>query len=259
MHQRTTQTFALLALLASPAFAGPAIRTLEPGEGTIIRTAVLRSTAILLSADERLRSLAQPDAERWQVAFSEYGPEGETVPVVTITPSECGLTTNLLILTTKRVLPVTLQSAPCSLNELSDPAAPFDALVRFREPAASEVKAAPASPAPAAPVRFDASLAALVEHAARFKWVAKRGYRGPRPQLVTEDEHATYLVFPKGSFQVADLPLLFLVNEKGERELANFDVAGTTFIVRSRFNEAVLVAGGGKKRNQPHLLVRRIP
>ncbi len=245
--------------------AGPprdATRLLSWGEPALIETAVLRSTGILLNADERLRSVSQPDSERWQVELAEYGPEGETVPVLTVTPSECGLTTNLLVLTTKRVYPLALRSAGCDLEKGLDPLQAFDALVRFRYPDDERLKAAPAVIEPAKPreaVRLGAPLEQLMDHTSRFRCEPKKGYRGPKPVLVTEDEHSTYLVFPRGSWQTQDLPLFFLVNAKGERELANFEVEGTTFVVRSRFEEAVLVAGSAKARRQPYLRIRRIP
>lgn len=240
--------------------AGHAVKTVPFGEPAVIETAVLRSTGILLSADERLRGISQPDSERWQVEFAEYGPEGETVPVVTVTPSDCGLSTNLLLLTTKRVYSLHLRSAACSLDTAAAGELPFDDLVRFRYPEEERTRLVPQPPAPAKEaVAVGAPLETLVANASRFRWTAKNGYRGPKPKLVTEDEQATYLVFPAGSWRTQDLPLFFLVNDKGERELANFDVSGTTFLVRTRFEKAVLVAGGSPARKQPYLLLTRLP
>lgn len=139
-----------LAAAALPALATPgpaaaadtstppsATRILAFGEPAVIRTAVLRATAVILRPDEELRSITQPDGERWQVDWSAYGPDGATTPVVTVTPTDCGLTTNLLVLTTRRVYPLLFHAPPCELaaNDY-DPDLPFDALVRFRYPAA---------------------------------------------------------------------------------------------------------------------------
>ena len=240
--------------------AGHGIKTVPFGEAALIETAVLRATGILLSADERLRGISQPDTERWQVDFAEYGPEGETVPVVTVTPSECGLSTNLLLLTTKRVYSLNLHSAACTTGAGEAASLLFDDLVRFRYPEEELTRILPVPPAPAREVvHVGAPLETLVANASRFRWVAKNGYRGPKPTLVTEDEHSTYLVFPSGSWRTEDLPLFFLVNETGERELANFHVSGTTFLVRTRFEKAVLVAGGRQARKQPYLLLTRVP
>ena len=246
------------APLASP--AGHAIKTVPFGEPAVIETAVLRATGILLSADEQLRGISQPDTERWQVDFAEYGPEGETVPVVTITPSDCGLSTNLLLLTTRRVYALDLRSAACDLESAAAGTLPFDDLVRFRYPEEDLTRVVPLPPAPAKEVvSLGAPLETLLANASRFRWTPKHGYRGPIPKLVTEDDQATYLVFPAGSWRTQDLPLFFLVNERGERELANFDVSGTTFLVRTRFQRAVLVSGGGPAKKQPYLLLTRVP
>jgi type IV secretion system protein TrbG len=236
-------------------------RTLAFGEPALIETAVLRATGILLAADEHLRAISQPDSERWQVDSSEYGPEGAKVPVVTVTPSDCGLSTNLLLLTTRRVYALDLKSAPCDLDSVSSAEPSFDALVRFRYPQGELTRDLP--PPPPAPQRetvpVTVGIERIAENAARFTWQAKNGYRGPKPVLVTEDDHTTYLVFAKGSWRTQDLPLFFLVNEKGDRELTNFDVTGETFVIRTRFEKAVLVAGSSKARRQPYLLLSRKP
>lgn len=229
------------------------------GERLVVDTAVLRATAIVLSEDERLRSLTQPDSERWQVDFSEYGPDGATVPVVTVTPTDCGISTNLVVLTTRRVYAIVLASQPCDLASGLNPSPPFDAVVRFRYPEEETTRsvAQPPAPAPAEAVSLAAPLRDLLDEASRFTWEPHHGYRGPRPRLVTSDGASTFLVFPEASFRGRDLPLLFLVNEQGERELANFDVEGTTLVVRTTFQEAVLLAGGKAGRRQPHLVIRR--
>jgi type IV secretion system protein VirB9 len=254
----------LLAPGAARGTAAPppqgATRLLAFGEPAVVETAILRATGIVLHPDERLRSVTQPDSERWQVDFSEYGPEGAASPVVTVTPADCGVTTNLLLLTTKRIYPILLRSRPCDLTAASlDPQLPFDALVRFRYPEEELTRdfAQPPAPPAAEPVRLAAPLERLLAEAGRFTWRGRNGYRGPRPRLVTSDGASTYLVFPSGSFRGQDLPLFFLLNERGERELANFDVEGTTLVVRTTFDRAVLVAGGKSGRRQPHLLIRR--
>ncbi|HEX4956392.1 MAG TPA: TrbG/VirB9 family P-type conjugative transfer protein [Thermoanaerobaculia bacterium] len=247
-----------LALAGIPARATPTeSRTVLFGEDVTVKTAVLRATGIILNADERLRSVSQPDGERWQVAWSEYGPEGGTVPVLTVTPSDCGISTNLLVLTTQRIYPIRLESSPCDRSgKAIDPQASFDALVRYRFPDEELVKVVPQPPAEPR-VGFDSSVESILAASSRYRWRTQHGWRGPQPSLVTDDGKATYLVFPEGAFAGRDLPLLFLIGEDGERELVTYDVVGTTFRVHGLFTEAVLVAGKPKSARPPQVLIRR--
>ncbi len=257
-HPLVALTFLFATLAGSTAHATPTeSRTVLFGDDVTVKTAVLRATGILLNADERLRSVSQPDGERWQVAWSEYGPEGATVPVLTVTPSDCGISTNLLVLTSKRIYPIRLESAPCDpRGKAIDPQASFDALVRFRFPDEELVKVVPQPPAPPT-VGFDTSVESILAAGSRYRWRGQYGWRGPQPSLVTDDGKATYLVFPEGAFAGRDLPLLFLIGEDGSRELVTYDVVGTTFRVHGLFEEAVLVAGKPKSARPPQLLIRR--
>ncbi|MFN7961952.1 MAG: TrbG/VirB9 family P-type conjugative transfer protein [Thermoanaerobaculia bacterium] len=234
----------------------PETRSVTFGDPVVARTAVLRATGLVLNADEHLRSVSQPDSERWQVAWSEYGPEGETVPVVTITPSECGIATNLLILTTARIYPVRLESAGCDAASSLEPELPYDMLIRYRYPGEALVKAVPQPPRESR-ARFGAPLDQVLAASSRYHVAPKGGYRGPRPQLVTDDGQATYLVFAEHAFDGKDLPLLFLLSDQGERELANYDVSGSVFRVLGLLDRAVLVPAKPQGKRASELVITR--
>jgi type IV secretion system protein VirB9 len=239
---------------------GALTRLVTYGEPVEVEAAILRATTVVLNADERLLSITEPDAERWQVDWAQYGPDTAPVPVVSITPTDCGLTTNIAVLTTKRIYPILLRSPRCdrAANDY-DPQVPFDALVRYRYPAEGLVRtvAAPAPPVPTAAVSMSAPLEELVENAGRFRWKAKRGYRGPMPVLVTEDGVKTFVSFRPDAFRGKDLPLLFLLRDDGERELVTYEVEGETFIIPRLFEKAILVQGAEKPKKQPHLVITR--
>lgn len=248
--------FLAVAVTVMPALAAPAgqSRTIPFGEAAVLRAAPLRATALVLSAEETLRSVAQPDSERWQVDWSEYGPDGSTVPVVTVTPTDCGLETNLLIFTTRRIYSLSLASPACNAKGESE----YDAIVRFRYPEGELVREVPAQvPAPVASFASTASIDKLAANSGRYKTARLHGYRGAEPKLVTDDGTATYVIFPEGSWKRQDLPLLFLIDDKGERQLTNYDVEGTTFVIRQLFREALLVAGDAKKKAPALRIARR--
>jgi len=242
-------------------------RTVSYGEPLTVHTAVLRTSAIVLGPDEQLRSIAQADGERWRVEWSEYGPDGRTVPVVTVTPTDCGLTTSLLILTTRRIYSVMVDSPPCTLAQGEfNPSFPFDPVVRFRYPDDQVVQSVPRGPRepesldaaqPKSGVIFSTSLEDLLHRAGTYSVKAQHRYRGPWPMIVTDDGQTTFLIFRKGAFKGRDLPLLFLVDERGERQLANYDVEGAIFRIHTTFTEAVLVEGDPKRRRTPHLRIRK--
>jgi len=251
-----------------PTTAPPELtRTVLYGEAVTVHAAVLRTSALILGADEELRSIAQADSERWQVEWSEFGPDGRTVPVVTVTPTDCDLTTSLLLLTTRRIYSVMLDSPPCELPEgEANPSFPFDPVVRFRYPDEGVIQTVPRTArAPEGEpekeeksgVVFSTSLEDLLHRAGTYNIKARHQYRGPWPMLVTDDGQTTFLIFRKGAFKGRDLPLLFLVDEEGERQLANYDVEGSIFRIHTTFSEAVLVEGDPKKRRTPHLRIRR--
>ena len=235
-------------------------RIVSYGEPVTLDTAILRATTLVLNADESLLSITEPDAERWQVGWAQYGPDSAPIPVVTVTPTDCGLTTNIAVLTTRRIYPILLRSPRCDLSANDfDPQLPFDSLVRYRYPANKLVTRieAPRPPVPA--ISLAAPIEQLVDNAARFRWQAKRRYRGPFPVLVTDDGHQTFLSFRRGAFRQADLPLLFLVRPDGKRELVTYKVEGSTFIVPRIFRKAILIQGAEKPKKQPHLVISRLP
>ena len=258
---------ALCWSLASPAASAlnpprSLTRLVRYGEPVVLKTAILRTTALILNADESLLSIAEPDAERWQIGWAQYGPESAPIPVVTVTPTDCGLTTNIAVLTTKRIYPVLLRSPRCdrAANDF-DPQLPFDALVRYRYPAEAPITQidAPRPKVPPPPtLPMAAPLEQLLDNASHFRWRAKRHYRGALPVLITDDGHKTFISFRRGAFRDQDLPLLFLVRPDNQRELVSYQVEGSTFVVPRLFRKAILVQGSQKPKKQPHLLITRL-
>ncbi len=237
-------------------------RLVNYGEPVVLDTAILRTTTLILNADESLLSIAEPDAERWQIGWAQYGPESAPIPVVTVTPTDCGLTTNIAVLTTKRIYPVLLRSRSCdrAANNF-DPQLPFDALVRYRYPAEPLITQidpprSKTSAPPAIPIA--APLEQLVDNASHFRWRAKRRYREPLPVLITDDGHKTFISFRRGAFRGHDLPLLFLLRPDDKRELVSYQVEGSTFVVPRIFRKAILVQGSKRPKKQPHLLITRV-
>ena len=256
----------LLILLSvlSPAAEPPDLTRVVPfGEPLTLRTAVLRSTALVLHPDEELRSIALADAERWQVEWGAYGPADRPTPVVTVTPTDCGLTTSLLVMTTRRLYPVLLDAASCDFAGSTNPSYPYDAVVRFRypEPLVTQVPLRPKQePEVSDKPRhtFGAPLEELLQQAATYKVSARKRYRGPWPMLVTDDGAITYLIFREGAFDRDGAPLLFLVDAEGEVQLADYQVDGAVLRVPALFEEAILLTEGDPtRRRTPRLVIER--
>jgi type IV secretory pathway VirB9-like protein len=239
-------------------------RTVRHGEDVVIKAAVLRSTIIVLNPDEQVRGASLADSERWDVDWGAFGPDHNLTPTVAITPHECGVTTNLQVMTTKRLYPIILDSPSCgSQKGSSNPSLPFDAVVRYRYPNEQLVENVPPlvgkSSGRADAVFGEGNLDSLLDSASRYRIDPRARYKGPRPTLVVDDGARTFLVFAENAWRGRDLPLFFLEAENGDRELANYDVNGSTFVVNTLFQKAVLVGGTNEKRprKQPRLEIRR--
>ena len=254
---------------AAPTQSAPSQRGSERhvsyGDPVVVTAAVLRSTIITLNPDEEVRGASLADSERWDVGWGSYGPDQQLTPTIAITPRECDITTNLQVMTTKRLYSLILDSPACSSQRASsNPDLPFDSVVRYRYSSEQLIQNMPvrgsgSQSAPEGPFS-DGDLDGLLASASSYRVAAKRRYRGPRPVLVTDDGKSTFIVFQKGAWRGRDLPLFFLETQDGNREIANFDVERDTFAIRELFRKAVLIGGTSEKRpdRQPRLEITRI-
>lgn len=200
-------------------------------EVPVLGCGVLRACRVELQAGERLLSPpALGDAERWLTAQVASGPGG-AVPVVVVKPTACGITTNLMIATDRRIYDLDLEAAPCrGATRIRGRA------VRF---------AYPEAPASAYVSAVDPVGGTLAERAARAPNTAyrmrRRGDFPWVPTRVADDGAHVYLELPPEARSSA-APVLYSL-DSGERTLINYATEGEVFVTDRLFRRAALVIG----------------
>jgi P-type conjugative transfer protein TrbG len=202
-----------------------------------------RITDLVLEAGEALvdtNPIAAGDTVRWVIGDTTSGEGAARRVHILVKPVQGGLSTNLIINTTRRTYHIDLRASPRA----------FLAQVRWRYPtpaiAAVSKTAAPLL-AGATPVLSGAVLGDLVIVPTKPAPL-NRGYRikgtaAWRPIAVFDDGTRTFVDFGPG-IVMSDLPPLFLVGEDGKTsELVNYRVEGQRLVVDRLLARAELRMG----------------
>jgi len=211
-----------------------------------VTCAVLRVCVIELEPGEVLvdRPIAG-DTVRWRITPAVAGPNGRTRLVV-VKPTDCDLTTNLVLPTDRRIYDLTLDAPPCKPTG-TNPQQAYTRQVRFYYPDdAPDAWTASAQPplreAPAITTPPDLAALNFAYHVAKdkdFPWM---------PAQVFDDGAHVYIKLP-ASARHDEAPVLFVLEADGSRTLLNYTLAHDVYVTDRLFDRAVLVTGvGGKER-----------
>lgn len=196
----------------------------------------LNACMIALEPGERLTD--EPlagDTERWIIDTSVMG-SGEESLLVIVKPEDCGLSTNLLVPTDRRVYEMALVSDRC--NTRGEPEI-FTRQVRFWYP--DEMRTAREE---------EWAEVASVAELNRGYWVDRGGswlFGGRYPWIprdVFDDGVRTYIVLPEQA-RTGEMPILYAL-EGGERQVLNYALRGDTLIADRLLQSAALVLGSGR-------------
>ena len=202
-----------------------------------VTCAVLRVCVIELQAGEQIvsRPLAG-DTVRWLIVRSATGPEGSTT-LVAVKPTDCDLTTNLVLPTDRRVYDLTLDSPPCK-GASTNPQQPYTRHVKFYYPDDTPDQWVQSAPVAAPAVVIPASVESL-----NFDYRVKRDKHFPwTPAAVFDDGAHVYIKLPDAA-QHTEAPVLFVLEDDGSRTLLNYTVDDDLYVTDRLFRRAVLVAG----------------
>jgi type IV secretion system protein VirB9 len=189
---------------------------------------------VVLEQGESIINLAIGDSVRWVIASAQSGPGGST-PHVFVKPTQTGLSTNLVITTSKRVYYVRLLSS----SNASTPS------ISFSYP--EEAVAAEAA-------RIAADQERLEEQASELPLLPPDkldynykivGAHEIIPQRTYNDGVHTFIEY---ATLPTDLPVLYAVTTDGTEQIVNFRLRDRVFIIdgiQSGF-DLVLNAGTGK-------------
>ncbi len=194
---------------------------------------------IELEPGEIVRDVLVGDTVRWKVEPATSGLPGAQAVHMIVKPAEAGLTTSMVVTTSKRTYHIELKSHDTHYMARVGFEYPEDVDARFAEiNARVEASILPGAGIPADQLDFGYRMTG----AARWK-----------PTRIYSDGLKTYIQFP-ASLSGQDAPVLF-VTSGGENRIVNYRLNGTMMVVDFYIDQAILVSGVGGR--QQKITIRR--
>ena len=202
----------------------------------------------LQSGEEILSDPALGDTERWMTVQIVTGPGGAT-PVLVVKPTDCGLATNIMISTDRRIYDLDLEAGACGRGSARQ--ATYTRAVGFYYP--DETIALAAAPeAPAVPTI--AELAARARNT-NYRWKRTNGFPW-EPARVADDGVRTYIQLPpEARHGVA--PVLYLVDGDEELSVLNYTPQDDVYVADRVLDRAALVIREGSGERERTLRIER--
>jgi len=201
-------------------------------DGAIFRlyTAPERVSDIALEPGETLVSVAAGDTVRWIVGNTTSGSGNSQREHVLVKPTVAGLSTNLLILTSRRSYHVDLVSTAGSAMASVSWSYPKDSLISLAPPAASTP-----------PAKDNKAESGFDPAALNFSYVISGDDMPWRPVRAFDDGRHVYIQFSPG-ISAGAAPPLFVTDGKAP-ELVNYRMRGHFYVVDRLFDHAELRLG----------------
>jgi type IV secretion system protein VirB9 len=199
----------------------------ERGALYAIQASPQRITDIALEPGESLLSVSAGDTTRWIVGDARSGTGPGSQAHVLVKPNAANLSTNLVIMTDRRVYHVELKSV----------SGPAMAAVSWRYPAdmmLANNPAPPASPPPPPPFSPEQLNLRYRIDGDKPDW---------RPLAAFDDGSQVFIEMPE-KIRTMEAPPLFVIGDEGA-ELVNYRVQGKYYVVDRLFNKAELRLGSG--------------
>lgn len=197
-----------------------------------VQTSPQRITDIALEIGEALLSVSAGDTARWVVGDAKSG-SGRFVQIhVLIKPNAPGLSTNLVIMTDRRVYHVELKSV----------SAPSMAAVSWRYDDDLLVKGIGAT----SDRKPEEIASGVPADQLNFKYRISGDKPAWRPLRAFDDGRRVFIQMPE-NIATTDAPPLFVKGENGP-ELVNYRVRGKFYIVDRLFDQAELRLGDKRQR-----------
>lgn len=209
-----------------------------------IVTAPLRLTDIVLEAGEVIKDVQIADSVRWIVSLSISGEEPNLTSHVIIKPTDKNLQTTLNIMTNKRVYRLNLISEAkkfmpaISFNYKNDIIKTLNQYQNDMKKISNSKNFYKVQDDVIASNIDNLDFGYSIEGKAEFK-----------PLRVYNDGVKTYIQMPK-NMKFYEAPALMLLDNGKENEIVNYRLKYDTFIVDRLFDNAVLIAGVGKKQEK---------
>jgi type IV secretion system protein TrbG len=232
VRQRIGLGIVLLSLLLVSSLSAiePGVTLVPFGTATPeLECETLRVCAIELEPGERVIKTFLGDGERWKVEV-ELSQEGGIKPLVVLKPTECGIETNLIITTDRRIYDVLVKSRSCG--------GPGEGLklgsrrLRFEYGSFSQAWNDKGQPG-------GTGVETVKPQNLNFKYSWSRGWRAVKPRLVYDDGERVYVQLERVPEKA---PAIFRKGSAG-LELVPFRLEGSSYVIEALPYEFVLVSG----------------
>ncbi|HBF28537.1 MAG TPA: P-type conjugative transfer protein TrbG [Rhizobium sp.] len=196
--------------------------------------APLQVCDIELQPGEVVRNVLVGDTVRWKVEPATSGASGGQAVHLIVKPSESGLTTSMVITTSRRTYQIQLKSdltrymARVGFDYPEDVQAKLDAVNRQ-----VQANTIPGAGVPAENLNFGYAVSGDA------RW---------RPTRVYSDGAKTYIQFPS-SMSSGDAPVLYVVNGR-ENQIINYRLKGNMMIADYVIDRAILISGVGSRQQK---------
>lgn len=211
----------------------------ERGALYAIQASPQRITDIALETGEMLLSVSAGDTTRWIVGDARSGAGATGQAHVLVKPNAANLSTNLVVMTDRRVYHLELKSV----------AGTAMAAVSWRYPAELVISNKPAAPPAAAtlppPVFSPETL--------NLRYRIDGDKPDWRPLAAFDDGRQVFIEMPD-TMKTLEAPPLFVIGDEGP-ELTNYRVIGRYYVVDRLFTKAELKLGSG--RTQKRVQIQR--
>lgn len=198
----------------------------ERGALYAIQASPQRITDIALEPGEALLSVSAGDTTRWIVSDARSGSGPATQAHVLVKPNAANLSTNLIIMTDRRIYHLDLKSVTSTAM----------AAVSWRYPAEMTLASHPPPAASPPPPRFTPEQLNL-----RYRIDGDKP--DWRPLAAFDDGQQVFIEMPE-KIRTMEAPPLFVIGDEGA-ELVNYRVQGKYYVVDRLFAKAELRLGSG--------------
>lgn len=190
-------------------------------------------TDVALQPGEELVALSAGDTVRWIIGDTTSG-SGMTQRVhVLVKPTKAGLSTNLIVLTNRRVYHLEATATERTWMASVSWSYPQDIVATLR----AKERAGDA----AAPVASGVPIERL-----RFRYAITGDKPSWRPLRAFDDGERVYIQFPAGIGQ-GEMPPLFVIGPAGDTQLVNYRVRSPYYVVDRLFGAAELRLGAQRQ------------
>ena len=197
-----------------------------------VQAAPQRITDIALEPGENLLSVSAGDTTRWIVGDARSGVGRATQAHVLVKPNAAGLSTNLIIMTDRRVYHVELRSV----------SGPAMAAVSWRYPDDLTLSGVGGQ----IDQRLEEVASGVPVEGLNFRYRISGDRADWRPLRAFDDGRRVFIQMPEG-MEATEAPPLFVVGESGP-ELENYRVRGRFYVVDRLFDRAEMRLGDRRQR-----------